>query len=206
MSIQTVNPTTGEVIKSYDEMSTQAVDKIISQVNDAQLKWRETPIVKRADYLNKVAQVLEKNKEQYATLIALEMGKPISAGRKEIDKCASVCRYYADNGEAFLKPREIKTEMRSSQVHYNPIGIIFSIMPWNFPFWQVLRFAAPNLVAGNAAILSHAPISTGASLALEALFTEAGLPENVFRSVIINNDVAKHIIEHPKVRGVTITG
>lgn len=206
MAIQTTNPSTEEVLQTYEEMSEKVVGDSIERTHEAYLAWRETPFSERAKAMHRAAELLKSNKEEYATLIANEMGKPISAGRAEIEKCALVCEYYANNAEKLLAPREIKTEMKKSLVVYRPIGIIFAIMPWNFPFWQVFRFAAPNLMAGNAGILSHAPISTGTGLAIEKLLLDAGFPENLFRSLVVNNDVAGFIIRHPKVAAVTLTG
>lgn len=206
MAIETVNPATGKLIKSYDEMSEKQVEDIINLSHAAHLAWRETPFSERKKCLLNAAELLKKNKDEYAMIITSEMGKPITQARGEIDKCAWVCEYYAENAEELLKPREIKTDMKKSLVVYRPLGIIFSIMPWNFPFWQVFRFAAPNLMAGNAGLLSHAPISTGTSLAIEKLLKDAGFPDNLFRSLIINNDVAAYTIRHQHVAAVTLTG
>lgn len=206
MAIQTVNPTTEEVIHSYDEMSEKMVGDLIEDTHKAYLSWRETPFSTRAKAMYRAAELLKSNKDAYASIISSEMGKPITAARAEIEKCALVCEYYAENAEKLLAPREIKTQLKQSMVVYRPLGIIFAIMPWNFPFWQVFRFVAPNLMAGNAGLLSHAPISTGTGLAIEKLLKEAGFPENLFRSLIINNDVAAFTIKHPKIAAVTLTG
>ncbi len=206
MPIQTVNPTTEEVIQSYDEMSEKTVADIIDHSHDVYLSWRETPFSERKKCMLNAAKLLKSNRDEYAKIISDEMGKPITAARAEIEKCASVCEYYAENAEAQLAPREIKTEMKKSMVVYRPLGMIFAIMPWNFPFWQVFRFAAPNLMAGNAGLLSHAPISTGTGQAIEQLFKDAGFPEGLFRSIVVNNDVAAFVIKHPKVAAITLTG
>jgi succinate-semialdehyde dehydrogenase / glutarate-semialdehyde dehydrogenase len=206
MSIQTINPATAKVIETYEEMAEPTVNGIIESTHTAYLAWRETGFSERKKCMLQSAALLRKNQKQYATLLSNEMGKPISAAIAEIEKCASVCEYYAQHAEDLLKPRVITTEMKQSQVVYRPLGIIFAIMPWNFPFWQVFRFAAPNLMAGNAGLLSHAPISTGTALAIESLLKEAGFPENLFRSLIINNDVAAFTIKHPKIVAVTLTG
>lgn len=206
MPIKTVNPASGEVIKQYECMSPKELDQIIEGAHKAYEGWHTLSFAERGKCLKKTVELLEKNKEEYATLMANEMGKPISAGRGEIDKCKWVCEYYIENAEKLLAPRPIKTDMSKSFVTYNPLGVIFAIMPWNFPFWQVFRFAAPNLMAGNAGLLSHAPISTGTALAIEKLFEDSGFPKNIFRSVIVDNDGAKHVIEHQHVRAVTLTG
>jgi len=206
MAIETINPATEALIQSYNEMSEQTVQDIIDRTYEVQLAWRDTPFSVRKKAMLRTAERLIENKDQYAQIITTEMGKPITAARAEIEKCAWVCKYYAKDAEKLLSPRKIKTNMKKSMVIYRPLGIIFAIMPWNFPFWQVFRFAAPNLMAGNAGLLSHAPISTGTGQAIEQLFKEAGFPENLFRSLIINNDVAAYVIKHPKVAGVTLTG
>jgi succinate-semialdehyde dehydrogenase / glutarate-semialdehyde dehydrogenase len=206
MPIQTINPATGQALKSYPECSDADVDKIIQLTHQAQTAWREQSFAQRAELLNKAADALEARQDEFANLIADEMGKPITAGRGEIKKCAWVCRYYAENGADFLADRPIQTEMQKSYVTHKPLGIVYAIMPWNFPFWQVFRFAAPNLMAGNGALLNHAPITTGSGLAIEALLKDVGFPENLFRTLVINYDTSAHVIAHPKVRAVTLTG
>lgn len=206
MSIQTVNPTTGEVIKKYEEMSSDEVKQIIDDTYNDYLDWRQVSFAERAKKLHAAADLLKKNKTQYAKLMATEMGKPITAGEAEAEKCAWVCEYYADHADELLKPRIIKTEMKKSYVTYRPGGVIFAIMPWNFPMWQVFRFAAPNLMAGHGCLLKHAPISTGTALAIEEIFRQAGLPKNIFRTLIIGTDEAANVIANPKVAAVTLTG
>ena len=206
MAIETINPATGNVIKSYDEMTSQVVDSIINDTYNDYLQWREVSFLERSNYLHRVADLLRKNKKTYAELMAEEMGKPIAAGEAEVEKCAWVCEYYADHAEELLKPRIIKTEMKKSYVTYQPSGVIFAIMPWNFPMWQVFRFCAPNLMAGHGCLLKHAPISTGTALAIEKLIRDAGLPKNIFRTLIIDNETAATVIANPKVSAVTLTG
>lgn len=206
MTFQTINPATEQIIQSYQEMAENEVNNIITATHEAFLQWRQTSFAERAELMNKCAAILQKNKEEYAKLITQEMGKPIKQARSEIEKCAWVCNHYAKHAEEYLAPIMIKTEMQKSYVTYKPIGIVFAIMPWNFPFWQVFRFAAPTLMAGNAALLKHAPISTGAALAIEKLFAEAGMPKNLFRSLILTNEGAEKVIQHPYVAAVTLTG
>lgn len=206
MGIQTVNPTTGKVIKTYDEMSEKVVNEIIEKTHKAYLASRETTFSERKKAMLNAANLLRKNQDKYANIITQEMGKPTTAAHAEIEKCAKVCEYYAEHAEKMLAPRDIEADMKKSQIVYRPLGIIFAIMPWNFPFWQVFRFAAPNLMAGNGALLSHAPISTGTGLEIEALLEEAGFPKDLFRTVIVSNDVAAYIIKHPHVAAVTLTG
>ena len=206
MGVQTVNPATGEVIKDYDFMSNQHIEEVITQAHTAFQDWRKLAVSEREKLMAKAAEVLKKNKEEYAALITKEMGKSITSARAEIDKCAWICEHYSKNTANYLKPRIVKTEMSKSIVTYEPRGPIFSIMPWNFPFWQVFRFAAPNITAGNVGILSHAPISTGAAQAIEDVFHQAGFPKGIFTSVIIDNDQAANIIADKRIIGVTLTG
>lgn len=206
MTIETVNPATGKMITAYTEMSEREVSKIIELTYNAYLKWREFDFSKRSICMKKLSDLLHQRKSKYAKLMAEEMGKPLSQGEAEIDKCATVCKHYEENAADYLKPRIIKTEMRKSYVAYQPIGIIFAIMPWNFPFWQVFRFAVPNIMAGNGALLKHAPISTGTALVIEELFLEAGFIQNLFRTLIISDDDASKVIANASVAAVTLTG
>ncbi len=206
MSIQTINPATGQVIESYRTFPRQEALAILEQSHQAQQEWRNQSFQQRADKLREMAQFLRARKTLYAELISREMGKPITAASKEVEKCAWVCDFYADSAEQFLAPRLVATEMHKSYVMYQPLGVIFAIMPWNFPFWQVFRFAAANLMAGNTIVLKHADISTGAGLAIEELCKDVELPADVFRTLVITHDVAAEVIRHPLVRGVTLTG
>lgn len=206
MSIKTINPTTGNVIKNYDTLSEDALTKIIDQSHNAYTDWSNRRIDERAKLFFNVAQMLLDNKESYGKLITTEMGKPIKSAMEEVEKCAFVCRHYAENTENYLANRLIKTEMSKSYVAYRPLGIIFAIMPWNFPFWQVFRFAAPSLMAGNTALLKHAPITTGCGLEIENIFKQAGFPPYVFQTVVIENDLAAKVIQHDKVVATTLTG
>lgn len=206
MTIETINPATGKVIQSYPEMSHSEVNQVIDSTHTAYLSWLEFDFNQRSIYMRNIANLLRQRKNEYAILMAQEMGKPLSQGEGEIEKCAFVCDHYAENASAYLKPRTIPTDMQKSFVSYQPLGIIFAIMPWNFPFWQVFRFAAPTLMAGNGALLKHAPISTGTALAIEKLFIDAGFVENLFRSLIISTDEASNVISNSKVAAVTLTG
>jgi len=206
MAIETVNPATGKIIQKYTEMTDREVAEIIDSTHADFLKWREFDFDKRATCMLKLADILKQRKDEYAILMANEMGKPLSQGKAEVEKCAITCEHYAKNAAAYLEPRMIKTEMSKSYVTYQPLGIVFAIMPWNFPFWQVFRFAAPTIMAGNGALLKHAPISTGTALAIEKIFRDAGFLENLFRTLIISEDDASIVIAHPKVKAVTLTG
>lgn len=204
--ITTINPSTGQAIQTYKEMLDSQVAEIIQSCNSAFLHWKNQSFATRKEKLLKVAQTLLHNKIKYATLIHEEMGKPIPAATAEIEKCAWACQFYAEEAENFLKPRKINTDMKESYISYHPKGVLFAIMPWNYPFWQVFRFAAPNLMAGNAIVLKHAPNVTGCGLIIEQLFTEAGYPANLFRTLIIDETQAKAVIANPLVHGVTLTG
>lgn len=206
MSTQTINPATGEVIQSYETLSHEKINHILLQVKNAQKIWRDCSFSERKEKMQAIARLLEKNKENYAALITTEMGKPITLARAEIEKCAWVCDYYANEAEKYLAQQEIQTNFFKSYVTYQPLGIVFAIMPWNFPFWQVFRFAAPNLMAGNAGVLAHAQIVTGCGLAIEKLFQDAGFPADIFRTVIIDHEAAKYVIAHEAVSAVTLTG
>lgn len=205
-TIQTVNPATGKIIKSYQTMSMQKVSEVIDNADKQFDSWRQTSFEQRAKLLLSLAKLLNARVNKYAELITTEMGKPITQARQEIKKCAWVCEHYAQHGAEYLKDTSIITEHKKSFVTYNPLGIIFAIMPWNFPFWQVFRFAIPTIMAGNAVILAHANICTGTSLAIEQLFLDAGAPNNLFNSVIVDHEQSANIIAHNKIAAVTLTG
>lgn len=205
-TIQTINPSTETVINTYEEISKSELNQIINATHDDYLRWREISIDERAIKMRRVAEILKEKKATLAQLMAEEMGKPITAGIAEAEKCSWVCDYYANHAAELLKPRFIKTDFKKSYVTYQPNGVIFAIMPWNFPLWQVFRFAAPNLMAGQGCLLKHAPISTGTALTIEQLFRDAGFPKNIFRTLLINVDLAPDVIAHPNVSGVTLTG
>lgn len=206
MSIQTINPATEQVIQSYDCLSELMSYEKVEAGYRAFQKWRFTSFAERKKLMLQLAQILREKKGELAELMAMEMGKPITPGKAEIDKCAWVCEHYAEHAESYLTPRIIETEMKKAKVCYLPLGLIFAIMPWNFPFWQVFRFAVPTLMAGNAAILKHAPISSGTGNKIEHLFKEVGFPPHLFQHVIVDNDKAAAIIAHPKIAAVTLTG
>jgi succinate-semialdehyde dehydrogenase/glutarate-semialdehyde dehydrogenase len=206
MSLQTINPTTGETLATYEEMTSDEVRKIIDKVHEAYLDWHLTSFRSRAALIRQAAQVLRSNAGEYARLMAEEMGKPVRAGVAEVQKCAVGCDYYAENAERFLAPEIIKTDARKSFVAFRPLGVVLAVMPWNFPFWQVFRFAAPGLMAGNAAVLKHASNVPGCALAIEQIFRKAGFPENLFRTLMIGSRSVDAVIEHPLIRAATLTG
>jgi succinate-semialdehyde dehydrogenase/glutarate-semialdehyde dehydrogenase len=204
--ISVINPATEKIGGRYQLMSHQEVESIIQKMDLAQKYWSKTPFFERTQCLLNMAKLLRADQQKYATLMTNEMGKPITQALSEIEKCATLFDYYAVEGERFLEPEIIKTDFYKSLRSFHPLGIIFAIMPWNFPYWQVMRFAAPNLMLGNAGLLKHAPNSMGTALAIEQLFLKAGFPENLFRSLIIDVDLCPFIIHHQKIAGVTLTG
>jgi succinate-semialdehyde dehydrogenase/glutarate-semialdehyde dehydrogenase len=205
MVFNSINPATGEKVSSYDEMSATEVQAILEQCADAQREWGNTAFAERARLMKSVAQVLLKNKEDYARLMTEEMGKVYTQGIAEVEKCAWGCEFYADNAERYLASEDVATEAHHSFVTYKPLGVILAVMPWNFPLWQVFRFAAPALMAGNAAVLKHAPNVFGCALLIEKVFAEAGMPANLFRSLLIDVPLTTEVIHNPLIAAVTIT-
>jgi len=206
MSLNSINPANGEEIAAYKEMSTDEVDGILTSVNDAFNSWRKTSFSIRGELLKNAAAILQSNKEAFGRLMSLEMGKPYSQSLAEVVKCAKGCEYYADNTEEILADRIIETDASKSYVSHQPIGIVLAVMPWNFPFWQVFRFAAPALMAGNVGVLKHASNVQGCALAIENIFVESGFPENVFRTLVIGSKHVENVINNPHVKAVTLTG
>jgi succinate-semialdehyde dehydrogenase/glutarate-semialdehyde dehydrogenase len=204
--MKAINPATNEVIKEYDEHSSEDVRGIIDTVHDEFLTWRTTGFAERSKLMKKAGQVLRDKIDKYGRLMSLEMGKPIKEARAELEKCAWVCDYYAENAEKFLADEYIESDAGKSFVAYEPHGIVLAVMPWNFPFWQVFRFAAPALMAGNAGVLKHASNVPGSALAIEEVFREAGFPENIFRTLMIGSRMVEEVISHPKVMAATLTG
>lgn len=204
--INSVNPANLQTIKTYSRMSPSEVSEIIELSNKAFKEWRQTSFSNRSKLMTNAADVLRVKKEEYSRLMTLEMGKPIAQSRAEIDKCAWVCEYYAENAEKFLSDEITPTDASKSFVSFQPLGIILAVMPWNFPFWQVFRFAAPGLMAGNAGILKHASNVSGCALAIEEVFREAGFPENLFRTILVPSSQMEEVIKNEKIRAVTLTG
>ena len=206
MTIDAINPMTGDVIARHEEMTPAAVEGIIAKTHDAFLAWRRVSFADRVRPMRKAAEILRANAHEYAHLMAQEMGKPVRDGIAEAQKCALACDFYAEHAERFLAPEPVATEARKSFVTFNPLGVVLAVMPWNFPFWQVFRFAAPGLMAGNAAVLKHASNVPGCALAIEEIFRKAGFPENLFRTLMIGSRHVEAVIEHPLVRAATLTG
>jgi succinate-semialdehyde dehydrogenase/glutarate-semialdehyde dehydrogenase len=206
MTIQSINPTTEEIVASFDEHSRADVDRALDAAAAAFPDWRARPFRERADLLLRAAGYLREHKGRFAGLITTEMGKPIAQAEAEIEKCAWNCEYYAENGERFLADREVATNAQRSLVAYEPLGTVLAVMPWNFPFWQVIRFAAPALAAGNVAVLKHASNVPQCALAIDEIFQETGFPAGVFRTLLISSGDVERIIADARVRAVTLTG
>jgi succinate-semialdehyde dehydrogenase/glutarate-semialdehyde dehydrogenase len=206
MAIESINPATEELLNTYEEMTPQQVAAAVCEAHDAWKAWRKAPFAERAEPMRRAAEILRERKEEYAKLMALEMGKPFRQGIAEVEKSALGCDYYAEHAERHLAIEPIKTEGSKSYVAFEPLGVVLAIMPWNFPFWQVFRFAAPALMAGNAGVLKHASNVPGCALAIEKVFVDAGFPKGVFRTLLIGSRQVKAVIENPLVVAVTLTG
>ncbi len=206
MSIQTINPANGTSLESYKLLSKTEIKSKIGKAHQTFLSWKKLTLVERQKFFLKLIDVLEQEKDNCARLSALEMGKPIQFGRAEIEKCIWCCRFYIEQAPNFLESIHVQTEFASSYVTYNPLGVILAVMPWNFPFWQVLRFAIPTLMAGNTVLLKHASIVAGSGQKIEELFVKAGFPEHALSNLCINSSEVADIIADSKVQGVTLTG
>lgn len=206
MAITSINPANGSEIQTYQQLSEEQVANKINETHEAWLLWRKTDITERSILLNKLAEVLQSRKDELARLMAMEMGKPIKQGVTEIEKCAAVCTYYADNAATFLKDQLIATDASKSYITYQPIGVVLAIMPWNFPFWQVFRFLAPALAAGNCGVLKHASNVPGCALVIEEMVQQAGFPAHVFTTLLAGSSQVDAMIENPLIKAVTLTG
>jgi succinate-semialdehyde dehydrogenase/glutarate-semialdehyde dehydrogenase len=206
MAIETVNPATGAVIRNYEEMTPDKVKDLIDRAHGAFLEWRLRDFRYRAEKVQRAAEILLEKKEAFAVMITEEMGKTLVSAEGEVEKCALNCNHYAEHAEEYLKPRPVQTHMTKSYVAYQPLGVILAIMPWNFPFWQVFRFAAPALMAGNAVVLKHASNCTGSALTIEGIFREAGFPEDLFQTLVLSGSAVSMAMKHEQVVGVTLTG
>jgi succinate-semialdehyde dehydrogenase/glutarate-semialdehyde dehydrogenase len=206
MSLQSINPATGKVIATYEETSPNEVHRIIERAHAAHLKWRRVNFAQRAEHMRTAGKILRDRARDFGRLMAEEMGKPISDGIAESQKCATACDFYAEQAAHFLADEMVATDAKKSFVAFQPIGVVLAVMPWNFPFWQVFRFAAPGLMAGNAGVLKHASNVSGCALAIEQVFRDAGFPEDLFRALLISSKQVDAVIEHPLVRAATLTG
>ncbi|WP_122090112.1 NAD-dependent succinate-semialdehyde dehydrogenase [Halalkalicoccus subterraneus] len=205
--MESVNPATGETLETYDDHTEDDVDQALDRATEAFGEWRERPMDERQVLLSRAAEVLRENQEEYARLMTEEMGKPITGARAEIEKCAWVCDFYAERADEFLADEVLGSEPESrSLVSYEPLGSVLAVMPWNFPFWQVFRFAAPHLTAGNVGLLKHASNVPGCAKAIEEVFEEAGYPEGVFTSLLVGSDAIEDVIRDDRLAAVTLTG
>jgi succinate-semialdehyde dehydrogenase/glutarate-semialdehyde dehydrogenase len=205
VAFDSINPANGDKINSFEEMSGDEVQAILQKCSDAQQRWAKTPFSERALLMKTVAEQMLSNRADYARLMTQEMGKVYPQGIAEVEKCAWACEYYAENAEQFLAAEEVATEAYHSFVSYQPLGVVLAVMPWNFPLWQVFRFAVPALMAGNAAVLKHAPNVFGCALLIERIFAEAGFPEDLFRTLIIDVPQTTRVIHNPLIAAVSIT-
>ena len=206
MSIQSINPATGDVLDTFDETSVNETERAIAAAHAAFLEWRRQPFAERSRLMREAGRVLRARRAELARTMTLEMGKPIVQGEAEVDKCATTCDYFAEHAPRFLAPEPRATDAAKSFVRFDPLGVVLAVMPWNFPLWQVFRFAAPGLMAGNAGLLKHASNVPRCALAIEAIFAEAGFPAGLFRTVLVSSSAVGPIIEDPRVAAVTLTG
>src|SRR5438128_7979582 len=206
MSIQSVNPATGDTLETFEETSPQELERSLAAASAAFHEWRSVAFATRAQKMREAARVLRARAGDYARTMTLEMGKPIVQAEAEIDKCALACEYYADHAEAMLAPQPRETDAARSYVRFDPLGPVLAVMPWNFPFWQVFRFAAPALMAGNAGILKHASNVPRTALAIQEVFREAGFPRGLFSTVLISSAAVARLIADPRIVAVTLTG
>jgi len=201
-----LNPSTNQLIQTYASWDSSRLEQALEKTHNAQQAWAQTTFPQRAEVLRNAAMQLHAQRDQFATLITLEMGKPLREARAEVEKCVTVCDYYAQHGEEFMRAEPVATEAHKSYVAYYPLGVVLAVMPWNFPFWQAFRAAAPALMAGNALLLKHAPNVPQCALAIEAIFRECGLPDGVFASLMIEVEQVADVIASPHVHAVTLTG
>ncbi|MGB8323678.1 MAG: NAD-dependent succinate-semialdehyde dehydrogenase [Candidatus Acidiferrum sp.] len=206
MPIATVNPSTGELVKSFEALTDSQLEAKIQKAADTFVTYRNVPFAERARKMMKAAEVIESEKENYARVMTTEMGKTYRSAVDEAAKCAWVCRYYAENAEKFLADEVVETNAKRSYIRYQPLGPILAVMPWNFPFWQVLRFAAPALMAGNVGLLKHASIVPQSALLIEEIFLRAGFPDGAFQTLLIGSAKVDKVLGDPRVMAATLTG
>jgi succinate-semialdehyde dehydrogenase/glutarate-semialdehyde dehydrogenase len=206
MTIASINPATGQTVRTFSALSEEELDARIQCAADAYSRLRRTPIRERTRWLLKAAEILEGEKEDFGRLMVIEMGKTLKAAVEEVSKSAWGCRYYAENAERFLADERVITEKARTFISYQPIGPILAVMPWNFPFWQVFRFAAPALAAANVGLLKHASNVPQCALAIEDIFRRAGFAEGCFQTLLIDTDQVRRVIDDPRIAGVTLTG
>jgi len=206
MAIRSLNPATGKLNKEFTELSDSEISAKITTADKQFSSWKNTEISDRTELLAKLGEVLAKNKEQYVKFMSIEMGKTVMEGRSEIDKCIMGVKYYAEHIAEMIAPQEVATEFTKSYIRFDPLGVLLAVMPWNFPFWQVLRFAVPVISAGNVVLLKHASNVPQCALAIEQAFTEAGYPEGVFQTLLIGSSKVEQVVADPRVQGGSLTG
>jgi succinate-semialdehyde dehydrogenase/glutarate-semialdehyde dehydrogenase len=206
MPIASINPATGEVIKTFSALSEAEIEKKVQLAVRVFKAEKQTPFAVRAQRMRKAADILERDKDKFAHLMTLEMGKTLKSAVAEAVKCATGCRYYAENAERFMADEVVETGAKKSFVRYQPIGPVLAVMPWNFPFWQVFRFAAPALMAGNVGLLKHASNVPQCALAIESIFLEAGFPEGAFQTLLIGSGQVEGLLNDPRIVAATLTG
>src|SRR5947208_16229267 len=206
MAIASINPTTGEIVKEFAAIDSRQIEEKLAKADRAFRLYRKTSFEQRTNWLSAAADLLEKDKAQLARTMTLEMGKLLRAAEEEITKCARGCVFYAENAERFLTEQKIETESAHNFVRYEPMGPVLAIMPWNFPFWQVFRFAAPALMAGNGALLKHAANVPQCALAIEDILHQAGVPRDLFRTLLLHSREVEALIKDDNVAAVTLTG
>lgn len=206
MGIATINPATGKTIKTFEALTASEIETKLALAESTFRQYRKTPFAQRSQWLHAAANILDRDAVKFGELITLEMGKTLKSAIAEVNKCALVCRYYADNAAEFLQDQIVATDASRSLVRFQPLGIILAVMPWNFPFWQVIRFAAPALMAGNVGLLKHASNVPQSALAIEAIFQEAGFPEGAFQTLLIGAAQVESVVNDPRVKAATLTG
>lgn len=204
--IQSVNPYNGEILYQFKELTPAEIESKIENAHKVFLDWKKTNFSERSILMHEAATVLKLNKEDFGRIISLEMGKPISQSIAEVEKCAWVCDYYAHNAEDFLEKEYISTDAQKSYVSYEPLGVVLAVMPWNYPFWQVFRFAAPGIMAGNTGLLKHASNVMKCGETIERVFDMAGFPKGIFQNLVIKSDKVEGVIKHHHIKAVTLTG
>ena len=206
MKMDVINPVNGEKTASYEVMSDEVMMQVLDRTHAAWLEWRTVGFAERSRLMRRAAELLRERSDRYGRMITGEMGKTLTSAVAEVEKCARVCDYYAENAKEFLSEEHVESDASESFITYNPIGVVLAVMPWNFPFWQVFRFAAPALMAGNTGLLKHASNVPGSAMAIEEVFRDAGFPEHAFRTLLIKGSQVSKLLEHEKVKAATLTG
>ena len=206
MPIASINPATGETLKTFEPLTVPQLEEKLEHAAKTFRTYRKTSFPERSRFMTLAAGILDSEKQEFARMMTTEMGKPIKAAAQEVEKCAWVCRYYAETAQTHLADEIVETNARKSYVHYQPLGPVLAVMPWNFPFWQVFRFAAPALMAGNVGLLKHASNVPQCALAIADIFRRAGFPEGAFQTLLIGSDMVQTVLEDLRVVAATLTG